>query len=118
MAYRAVVVLAGIILVAALYGVIWLCCRQFLQRHGVTEALSDRASALATWTFAGVAVGLVFVVMGAFVLGPWAFYRTARAHQVAVSDAAAIGWGFLIVLVSLLIAGGGLAALLSLVGVF
>ncbi|MGP4843516.1 hypothetical protein ACTXGQ_05240 [Marinobacter sp. 1Y8] len=118
MVYRLVVVFAGILLVAVLFGVLWLLCRSFLKRHGVVESLSDRTMVLATWTFAGVAVGLALVVAGAFVLGPWAFYRTARAHQVAVSDAAAIGWGFLIVLVSLLIAGGGLAALLSVVGVF
>lgn len=116
MVYRAVVVLVGILLVAALYGLIWLFSRYFLRKHGVEQDLADRSTILATWTFAGVAVGLVFVVFGAFVLGPWAFYRTARAHQVVVSDAAAVGWGFVIVAISLLLAAGGLAALLSVVG--
>ncbi|WP_148862004.1 hypothetical protein [Marinobacter fonticola] len=116
MIHRAVVVLFAILLVAALYGLIWLFSRHFLRKHGVEAALADRSTVLATWTFAGVAVGLVFVVFGAFVLGPWAFYRTARAHDVAVSDGAAVGWGFVIVAVSLALAAGGLAALLSVVG--
>ncbi|TBW57900.1 hypothetical protein EZI54_05455 [Marinobacter halodurans] len=116
MIYRAVVVLVGLVLVAALYGLIWLLSRHFLRRHGVEAELADRSTVLATWTFAGVAVGLVFAVFGAFVLGPWAFYRTARAHGVAVSDAAAVGWGLLVVAVSLVLAAGGLFVLLWSVG--
>lgn len=118
MIYRIVVVIAGVVLVAALYGLIWFFSRSFLRRHGVGAELADRSTILATWTFAGVAVGLLFVVFGAFLLGPWAFYRTARAHDVAVSDAAAVGWGFLIVFVSLSLSAGGLLALLKLVGAF
>src|SRR5690606_40669242 len=67
--------------------------KKFLEHHGVTDQTSDKATVLATWTFAGIAVGLVFAVVGAFVLGPWAFYRTLRGHDVDVSDGAAIWWG-------------------------
>lgn len=116
MIYRAVVVIVGIVLVAALYGLIWLFSRYFLRHHGVEAELADRSTVLATWTFAGVAVGLVIMVFGAFVLGPWAFYRTARAHDVAVSDGAAVGWGFLVVAVSLALAASGFFVLLWLVG--
>ncbi|WP_111497519.1 hypothetical protein [Marinobacter bohaiensis] len=118
MIYRVVVLVVGILLVAALYGLIWWQSRAFLRRHGVDDQLADRSTVLATWTFAGVAVGLVFAVFGAFVLGPWAFYRTARAHDVPVSDGAAVGWGFLIVVISLGLSAGGMLVLLNLVGAF
>lgn len=101
MLYRLITVIGGLILVAALFALLWFFCKKFLEHHGVTEQLDDRAMALATWTFAGISVGLVFVVVGAFVLGPWAFYRTLRGHGVEISDAAAIWWGFGIVVATL-----------------
>ncbi|MCH8497054.1 MAG: hypothetical protein LAT63_01130 [Marinobacter sp.] len=118
MIYRVITVVAGILLVAVLFGLLWALCRWFLARHGVTENLSDRAMVLSTWTFAGVAVGLVFAVVGAFVLGPLAFYRTVRSHNVEVSDGAAIWWGFGIVAASLVMASGVFLTLLALVGAF
>lgn len=116
MLYRIVTIVGGIVFVAVLYGLIWLLCRQFLRHQGVSDSLADRATELATWTFAGVSVGLVFAVMGAFLLGPWAFYRALRAQEVAVSDAAAIWWGLGVVVASLAITALGFAAFLWLVG--
>ena len=66
----------------------------------------------------GIGVGLVFAVLGAFVLGPWAFYRTLRGHDVPVSDAAAIWWGFGIVVASLGITAAGFLGFLKLVGAY
>lgn len=118
MIYRLITVVGGLVFVIALYGLVWFFCKQFLQRHGVTEKLEDRATELATWTFAGIAIGLVFLVAGAFVLGPWAFYRTLRGHDAPVSDVAAIWWGFGIVVVSLLITAAGFMGFLKLVGAY
>lgn len=118
MFYRLVTVVGGLVFVAVLYGLVWFFCKQFLQRHGVTEQVSDRATELATWTFAGISVGLVLVVMGAFVLGPWAFYRTLRGHDAPVSDGAAIWWGFGIVTASLLLTAAGFMGFLKLVGAY
>ncbi|PAV27153.1 hypothetical protein C8D92_101223 [Tamilnaduibacter salinus] len=116
MAYRLVVLVFAILLVVALFGLIWWLCRLFLSHHGEVKNLNEKTQVLATWTFAGVAVGLVFVVLGAFVLGPWAFYRTVASHDVAVDDAAAVLWGFGIVLASLVISAGGLLILFNAVG--
>lgn len=118
MFYRLITLVGGLVFVAALFGLIWLFCRKFLERQGVSEQLPDRATVLATWTFAGVAVGLVFVVFGAFVLGPWAFYRTLRGHDVDISDAAAIGWGLAIVVLALGITGAGFFGFLMAVGAY
>lgn len=118
MFYRLITLIGGLVFVAALFGLLWFFCKKFLQHQGVTEQVSDRATVLATWTFAGVAVGLVFAVVGAFVLGPWAFYRTLRGHDVDVSDAAAIWWGLGIVVLSLGIVGTGFFGFLMLVGAY
>jgi len=116
--YRLITLIGGIAFVAVLYGLIWLLCRKFLQGHKVTDNLNDRATALATWTFTGVCLGLVFAVFGAFLLGPWAFYRTVRAHDVGVSDAAAVWWGLGVVSLALVLTGAGFAGFLWVVGVF
>ncbi|MFC4259591.1 hypothetical protein ACFOZ5_11175 [Marinobacter lacisalsi] len=116
MFYRVVTLVGGILFVGVLYGLIWLLCRWFLQRQGVTDQLSDRVTVLTTWTFSGVCLGLVFAVFGAFLLGPWAFYRTVRAHDVGVSDGAAVWWGLAIVLLALALTGAGFAGFLWLVG--
>ncbi|SFR75481.1 hypothetical protein SAMN05216203_2794 [Marinobacter daqiaonensis] len=117
MAYRLVTLVGGIVFVAVLYGLIWLLARWFLRNHGVVESLNDRATNLATWTFSGVCIGLAFAVFGAFVLGPWAFYRTLRAHHVPVSDGAAVWWGLGIVLVALGLTASGFALFLWIIGV-
>jgi hypothetical protein len=118
MIYRVVTIVGAVLLVALLYGLLWLFCRQFLSaREVATTDLSDRATVLATWTFAGVSIGLVFAVVGAFVAGPWAFYRTlASWGDIGVSDAGAIGWGLAIVAASLLITLLAAGALLFSVG--
>lgn len=118
MFYRLITIVGGLLFVIILFALVWFFCKQFLLRHGVKEQVSDHATVLATWTFAGIGVGLVFAVIGAFILGPWAFYRTLRGHDVGVSDGAAIWWGFGIVTVSLLITGGGFLGFLKLVGAF
>lgn len=118
MFYRVVTLVGGVLFVGALYGLIWLFCRRFLRNHQVTDQLGDRATMLATWTFSGVCLGLVFAGFGAFVLGPWAFYRTVRAHDVGVSDGAAVWWGLGIVMLALGITALGFAGFLWLVGVF
>lgn len=118
MFYRLIAVVGGLIFVAALYGLVWFFCKQFLQRQGVTQGVSDRATALATWTFAGISVGLVLVVLGAFLLGPWAFYRTLRDQGAPVSDGAAIWWGFGIVTASLALTAVGFLGFLKLVGAY
>jgi hypothetical protein len=116
--YRLITVVGGLIFVAALYGLVWFFCRKFLEHHGVTDQVSDRATVLATWTFAGISVGLLLVVAGAFVLGPWAFYRTLRGQDVPVSDMAAVWWGFGVVTASLLITAAGFMGFLKLVGAY
>lgn len=116
MFYRIVTLAGGIVLVVLLFSLIWLFCRKFLAHHGVVENLSDRTMMLATWTFAGVSLGLVFAVVGAFILGPWAFYRTLRSYDVAVSSGAAIWWGFGIVSSALAITLAVFAAFLFAVG--
>lgn len=118
MFYRLITIVGGLIFVIVLFGLIWFFCRQFLLRHGVTDQLRENTTALATWTFAGVSVGLVFAVLGAFVLGPWAFYRTLGGREVPVSDAAAIWWGFGIVAASLGITAAGFFGFLNLVGAY
>ncbi len=118
MFYRLVTLAGGILFVGVLYGLIWLFCRWFLRGHEVTERLNDRATALATWTFTGVCLGVVFAVFGAFLLGPWAFYRTVRAHDVNVSDGAAVWWGLGVVMAAMALTGLGFAVFLWLVGVF
>lgn len=118
MFYRLITLIGGLVFVVALFGLLWFFCKKFLQHQGVTEQLPERTTALATWTFAGIAIGLVFAVVGAFVLGPWAFYRTLRGHDVDISDAAAVWWGFGIVLLSLLITGAGFFGFLMLVGAY
>ncbi len=118
MLYRIITLVGGIVFVGVLYGLIWLLCRKFLQRHQVTEDLNDRATSLATWTFTGVCLGLALVVFGAFVLGPWAFYRTARAQGVPVSDGSAVWWGFGLVSLALALTAAGFAGFLWVVGVF
>ncbi|MDX1754519.1 MAG: hypothetical protein R3175_00500 [Marinobacter sp.] len=116
MIYRIVTLIGGIVFVAVLFGLLWLFSRKFLERHGVTDEVTDRATVLATWTFAGISVGLIFAGVGAFVLGPWAFYRTLRGHGVDISDAAAVWWGLAIVAAAMAITGLGFAAFLYLVG--
>ena len=118
MFYRLVTLVGGVLFVGVLYGLIWLFCRWFLRRQGVTEQLGDRVTVLATWTFSGVCLGLVFAVFGAFLLGPWAFYRTVRAHDVGVSDGAAVWWGLGIVTLALALTGAGFAGFLWVVGAF
>lgn len=118
MFYRLITIVGALIFVVALYGLVWFFCKQFLQRHGITDQVADRATVLATWTFAGISVGLLLVVAGAFLLGPWAFYRTLRGQGSPVSGAAAIWWGFGIVSASLLITAAGFAGFLRLVGAY
>ncbi len=118
MIYRLITIVGGLIFVIVLFALVWFFCKQFLLRHGVREQVSDRATVLASWTFAGMSVGLLFAVVGAFVIGPWAFYRTLRGHDVAVSDAAAIGWGLLVVAASLGITALGFFGFLMLVGAY
>ena len=118
MFYRLLTVIGGAVFVAILYALVWLFCRLFLQRQGVTEQLQARATNLATWTFAGISVGLVFAIVGAFVLGPWAFYRTLRGHNLAVGSGQAIWWGFAIVVASLGITAAGFFGFLGLVGAY
>lgn len=116
MAYRLITIIGALLLVAMLFGWLWLFCRQFLSRHGITDQLSDRTMVLATWTFAGISVGLLGAVMGAFVLGPWAFYRTLRSYPVSVGDGAAVWWGFGIVTVALALTTLAASVLLFAVG--
>lgn len=118
MLYRVVTLVGGILFVGVLYGLIWLFCRWFLRRQGVIDELGDRATVLATWTFSGVCLGLVFAILGAFLLGPWAFYRTVQAHDVGVSDGAAVWWGLGIVLLALALTAAGFAGFLWIVGAF
>ncbi len=118
MFYRLITIVGGLLFVIALFALIWFFCKQFLLRHGVNDQVSDRATVLATWTFAGVSVGLVFAVLGAFILGPWAFYRTLRQHDMPVSEGAAICWGFGIVAASLGITAAGFFGFLWLVGAY
>ncbi|WP_273203020.1 hypothetical protein [Marinobacter subterrani] len=118
MLYRIITIVGGLVFVIVLFALIWFFCQKFLERHGVTDQVNDRAMVLATWTFAGISVGLVFAVVGAFVLGPWAFYRTLRGHDVGISDASAIWWGFAIVLASLAITGAGFFGFLMAVGAY
>ncbi|SFM12688.1 hypothetical protein [Marinobacter zhejiangensis] len=116
MFYRIVTLVGGVVFVAVLFALLWFFCRKFLERHGVTDMVADRATVLATWTFAGISVGLLFAVVGAFVLGPWAFYRTLRGHDVPISDAAAVWWGLAIVVAAMATTGVGFAAFLYAVG--
>lgn len=118
MLYRIITVIGALVFVAALYGLLWFQSKTFLERHGVTDQVSDRATVLATWTFAGIAVGLVFAGVGALVLGPWAFYRTLRGHGVAISDAAAVWWGLGIVATALGITAAGFFGFLLAVGAY
>lgn len=118
MLYRIITLIGGLVFVAALFALLWLFCKKFLQHHGVSDQVSDRATVLATWTFAGISVGLLMAVVGAFVLGPWAFYRTLRGHGVDISDAAAIWWGLGIVMAAVGITGAGFFAFLMLVGAY
>lgn len=118
MLYRVITIVGGLVFVIVLFALLWFFCKKFLEHHGVTDQAKDRAMVLATWTFAGISVGLVFVVVGAFVLGPWAFYRTLRGHGVGISDAAAIWWGFGIVLAALAITGIGFFGFLMAVGAY
>jgi len=116
--YRILTIIGGLVFVVALYALLWFFCRKFLEHHGVSERLSERASALATWTFAGISVGLLFVVFGAFVLGPWAFYRTLRGHNMDISEGAAIWWGFGIVVAAMGITALGFFGFLMAVGAY
>jgi ABC-type Co2+ transport system permease subunit len=116
--YRILTVIGGALFVAILFALVWLFCRLFLQRQGVTEQLQERATNLATWTFVGISVGLVFAIVGAFVLGPWAFYRTLRGHDLAIDSGKAIWWGFAIVVASLGITAAGFFGFLGLVGAY
>ena len=118
MFYRLITLIGGLVFVVALFALLWFFCKKFLQARGVTEQVNDKAMVLATWTFAGIAVGLVFAVVGAFVLGPWAFYRTVRGHDMALSDAAAVWWGLGIVTLSLGLTGAGFFGFLMLVGAY
>jgi len=116
--YRILTVIGGAVFVAILFALVWLFCRLFLQRQGITEQLQERATNLATWTFVGISVGLVFAIVGAFVLGPWAFYRTLRGYDLAVAPGKAIWWGFAIVVASLGITAAGFFGFLGLVGAY
>ncbi|MFV8571630.1 hypothetical protein ACNQ6O_10530 [Marinobacter sp. SBS5] len=118
MLYRIVTLIGALVFVVALFGLIWFFCKKFLEHHGVQDQVSERATALATWTFAGIAVGLVFAVVGAFVLGPWAFYRTLLGHGVNISSGAAVWWGFGIVVLSLGITAASFMGFLMLVGAY
>lgn len=118
MLYRIITVIGGLVFVVALFALLWFFCKKFLEHHGVTDQVSDRATVLATWTFAGISVGLVFAVVGAFVLGPWAFYRTLRGHDVEISDGAAIWWGFGIVVTAMAITAIGFFGFLAAVGAY
>ncbi len=122
MAYRVVTLVGGLVFVGVLFGLIWLFCRSFLRRHqdpnGVPEETpGHQATALATWTFTGVSVGLAFAVAGAFVLGPWLFYRTVRGYELDLSDGALVWWGFGVVTLALGLTAAGFAGFLWLVGV-
>jgi hypothetical protein len=116
--YRILTVIGGAIFVAILFALVWLFCRLFLQRQGVTEQLQERAINLATWTFLGISVGLVFAIGGAFVLGPLAFYRALRGYGLDVDPGKAIWWGFAIVAASLGITAVGFFGFLGLVGAY
>ncbi len=61
---------------------------------------------------------LPLAVVGAFIVGPWAFYRTLRGHDVPISDAAAIWWGFGIVVASVGITSVGFLLFLKAVGAY
>jgi hypothetical protein len=116
--YRILTAIGGAVFVAILFALVWLFCRIFLQRQGVTEQLQERATNLATWTFLGISVGLVFAIAGAFVLGPWAFYRALRGYNLNVDPGKAIWWGFAIVVASLGITAAGFFGFLGLVGAY
>ena len=118
MLYRMITFVGGLVFVIILFALIWFFCKKFLEHHGVTDQVKDRAMVLATWTFAGISVGLVFAVVGAFVLGPWAFYRTLRGHDVEISDGAAVWWGLGIVMASLGITAIGFFGFLMVVGAY
>ena len=118
MFYRILTVIGGTVFVAILFGLVWLFCRMFLKRQGITEQLDERVTNLATWTFVGISVGLVFAIVGAFVLGPWAFYRTLSGYNVSVAPGKAIWWGFAIVTAALGITAAGFFGFLGLVGAY
>lgn len=118
MAYRIVTMIGALLLVAMLFGWLWLFCRQFLRHYGVSDQLSERTMVLATWTFAGISVGLLGAVMGAFVLGPWAFYRTLSGYPVSVASGAAVWWGFGIVTLAMVLTTLVALLLLMAVGAF
>lgn len=102
MIYRVVTLVGAVLFVVLLFCLLWFLCKQFLSRHNASGDLSDRAMVLATWTFAGISVGLVFAVVGAFLLGPWAFHRALKKQpDVGVSEGAAVWWGLGIVATSL-----------------
>ena len=56
MLYRLITLIGGLVFVAALFALVWFFCKKFLEHHGVTDQTSDRATVLATWTFAGIAI--------------------------------------------------------------
>jgi len=116
--YRILTIIGGLVFVVALYALLWFFCRKFLEHHGVRDKLSERASSLATWTFAGISVGLPLFIFGAFVLGPWAFYRTLRGHDMDISEGAAIWWGFGIVVAAMAITAAAFFGFLLAVGAY
>lgn len=115
MFYRVIIFVIGLALVGLTFALMWAGAGFFLDRMGERERVFERARIIAVWTFAGFGLGLLFMGLGGPILGTVAFYRSARATLPAVAEARVLLWGFSIVLVSTLVAGGLLFGGLSLI---
>lgn len=110
MAYRLLVVVVALALIAMLLLGFWITARLFLGRYAPGGNRQEHSLRLSAWTFAGFGVGLVFVGLGGPVLGTLAFARTAR-ELADVDWATAMLWGAVSNLLNALIAGAVLVAL-------
>ena len=115
MFYRVIIFAIGLLLILLTFGLMWGGAALFMKRMGDTERLFERSRIIAVWTFAGFGVGLLFMGFGGPILGPFAFFRSARGVMPQVHDATVLLWGFSVVLLSSALAGGLLFGGLALV---
>lgn len=115
MFYRVIIFVIGLALVGLTFALMWAGAGFFLDRMGEKERVFERGRLIAIWTFAGFGIGLLFMGLGGPVLGTVAFYRSARATVPHISEARVLLWGFSVVLLSTLVAGGLLFGGLALV---
>ena len=115
MFYRVIIFVIGLALVGLTFALMWAGAGLFMERMGEKERVFERARIIAVWTFAGFGIGLLFMGLGGPVLGTVAFYRSARATVPHISEARVLLWGFSVVLLSTLVAGGLLFGGLALV---